>query len=335
VQAELSGEGVTLGPQGHQLYDQSGFGRKTDQGLSLTQVEALYLVLKGKVEVPDRSFEDLLCHFSHDPSFLRSFLVYRDIRERGYAVQQGGSDFRVYRRGVRPGKGRSQYIVRVLSERDRVEFHRLTAEVVTSSHMRKQHLLAVVDDEDELTYYELKVQQLAKNEGQPDQPLAGAALLGIFVMVPAGQPGASSCEQFGSHLDPVRLLLPPVEVLHLLKSDQLKLALQGEPLDYDRYLALVAPDDREIPEKALVYHDLRSLGYVPRTGYKFGHHFRVYTGKKLHSEMLVHAIREEVTMPMSTVSRSVRLAHSVKKKMLFAAVHSSGIQYVEFSRFKL
>jgi tRNA-intron endonuclease len=35
------------------------------------------------------------------------------------------------------------------------------------------------------------------------------------------------------------------------------------------------------------------------------------------------------------ISRSVRMAHSVKKKMLFGAVHTTGIQFVEFARIKL
>jgi tRNA-intron endonuclease len=51
--------------------------------------------------------------------------------------------------------------------------------------------------------------------------------------------------------------------------------------------------------------------------------------------MLVHAVGQASELPMSTISRSVRLAHSVKKKMLFGAVHNSGIRYIEFARIKL
>ena len=100
-------------------------------------------------------------------------------------------------------------------------------------------------------------------------------------------------------------------------------------------LDAVAEVDIEIREKERVFSDLRDKGYIPRTGYKFGHHFRVYSGKKSHSEMLVHAVPAGTSTPMSAVSRSVRLAHSVKKKMLFACVHNTGIRYVEFGRIKL
>ena len=51
--------------------------------------------------------------------------------------------------------------------------------------------------------------------------------------------------------------------------------------------------------------------------------------------MLVHAVPSRTSTPMSAVSRSVRLAHSVKKKMLFACIYNSDIGYIEFARIKL
>ena len=33
--------------------------------------------------------------------------------------------------------------------------------------------------------------------------------------------------------------------------------------------------------------------------YKFGHHFRVYCGKNVHSDLLVHAVEKDVELPMS------------------------------------
>jgi tRNA-intron endonuclease, archaea type len=98
---------------------------------------------------------------------------------------------------------------------------------------------------------------------------------------------------------------------------------------------LAGEHDTELAGKIAVYTELRSHDYTPRTGYKFGHHFRVYCGKNVHSDLLVHAVEKESVLPMSVISRSVRMAHSVKKKMLFGAVHSSGIQFVEFARIKL
>ena len=101
------------------------------------------------------------------------------------------------------------------------------------------------------------------------------------------------------------------------------------------FLALASETDRELTLKHTVYTELRGHGFTPRTGYKFGHHFRVYCGTSVHSDLLVHAVEQDAALPMSLISRSVRMAHSVKKKMFFGAVHSSGIQFVEFARIKL
>ena len=51
--------------------------------------------------------------------------------------------------------GEVAVLVRVLSERDPIRFTKLIEEVITARNMRKQYVLAVVDDEEELTYYEI------------------------------------------------------------------------------------------------------------------------------------------------------------------------------------
>jgi tRNA-intron endonuclease len=160
VKATIDGTGVRVGKEGRVLYDQSGYGRQEQDGLRLTPQEALYLVHRQKIEIPGSTFDSLFSAFADQTGFLRSFLVYRDLRERGYVVQAGPHDFRVFRRGEKPGTGESLYLVRVLSERDPILFGKLIEEVVASRNMRKQYVLAVVDDEDELTYYEIKLQKL-------------------------------------------------------------------------------------------------------------------------------------------------------------------------------
>ncbi len=325
---------VRLGEEGLSLYAQGGYGRPDKGGLRLEAEEALYLVHRGRIEVPGCTFESLLSSFSTERGFVRRYLVYRDIRERGYVVQAGPHDFRVFRRGQRPGSGRSQYLVRVLSERDLVNFEAMSAEATASLHMRKQHVLAVVDDENELTYYELKLQKLTPAAEPPALPPATAPLFSTFAIVETEDRSPLEDAFFGKRLDPERLILSPVETLYLLEKGMLALHADGASIPAGEYLRIAGATDVELAEKAKVYADLRERGYVPRTGYKFGHHFRVYIGKKTHSDLLVHAIPAGTALPMSTISRSVRLAHSVKKKMLFAYVHNT-IEYLEFARIKL
>jgi tRNA-intron endonuclease len=262
--------------------------------------------------------------------------VYRDLRERGYVVQTGPHDFRVFRRGEKPGKGESLYLVRVLSERDPIRFEKLIEEVIASRNMRKQYVLAVVDDEEELTYYEIKLQKLADASApHPVLSCHDAVLVGRSAMIRT--PAGSDLELagYGKRLDPERLILAPVELLHLMEKGTITLTRGTEEVSPSGFLAMATETDRELAGKIAVYSELRSHEYTPRTGYKFGHHFRVYCGTNVHSDLLVHAVEKDAVMPMSVISRSVRMAHSVKKKMFFGAVHSSGIQFVEFARIKL
>jgi tRNA-intron endonuclease, archaea type len=335
VKAVFDGTSVRCGRDGQVFYEQGGFGRKEKGGLRLAPQEALYLLHRGKIEIEGYDFDRLLAVFAEQVNVLRSYLVYRDIRERGYAVQTGPHDFRIFRRGQRPGSGESLYLVRVVSERDPIRFTELADEVTTAHNMRKQYLLAVVDDEDELTYYDIKIQKLPELSSTPQYPPIAGIPAGKSVMVKVPPKSVFELSWFGSRLDDARLLFSPLETFYLASEGVLSVTADGSGVSADDIFSRACESDSEFSHKAMVYADLRRRGYVPKTGYKFGHHFRVYSGGRTHSEMLVHAVDTGAEMPMSTISRSVRLAHSVKKKMLFGCVYSSGIQYVEFARIKL
>jgi tRNA-intron endonuclease len=207
--------------------------------------------------------------------------------------------------------------------------------VETSDHMRKDHVLAVVDDEGELTYYGVKVTDLATISPPQAYPVVGGHIFGTTVILQGSIPPEVRESWFGTPLDETRLLLSPVETLYLMHRGCLSLSGGKGVMSPEEYLESALPSDPELADKAHVYADLRDHGYIPRTGYKFGHHFRVYARDKTHSDLLVHAVPPGQTLSVSVISRSVRLAHSVKKKMLFACVHPSGIRYIEFWRMKL
>ena len=324
-----------LGPDGLTLYEQSGFGRPLKEGVRLSPVEAVYLLYRGRIEIPGFEFDSLLVHFSKDPHFLRSFMVYRDLRERGYVVQTGPQDFRVFRRGEKPGKGESLYMVRVLSERDLIDFTEVRHDVQATANMRKLHVLAVVDDEFELTYYEVKIQKpVAINECPTLKPVKGL-LSSPSVMIPAMSDSEYDLAFYGKRFDETRIVLSMIESVYLMESGFVSVTYDGKPLPASEFRKIIHESDAELEQKLAVYQHLRSLNYIPKTGYKFGHHFRVYLGRKDHSEMLVQAIAPQTTLPMNSISRSVRMAHSVKKKMLFGCIHAEGIAYVEFARIKL
>ncbi|MGQ0535165.1 MAG: hypothetical protein ACT4PT_03735 [Methanobacteriota archaeon] len=76
------------------------------------------------------------------------------------------------------------------------------------------------------------------------------------------------------------------------------------------------------PRETLVeacYEDLVKRGLLPKAGYKYGVHFRVYDTSPAapHSPYLVKAIAPAHREPWRSASGLIRLAHGVRKKLLF------------------
>lgn len=146
----------------------------------------------------------------------------------------------------------------------------------------------------------------------------------------------------GKPLSGGRLQLAPIEALHLLDREKIRVIEKksGEKLNFEELSSKLSKDDPDLMLKFPVYQDLKSRGLVVKTGLKYGAHFRVYargegpsTG---HAPYLVHAISEDASLTTQELSRAVRLAHSVKKKMVFAVVDNEGdVTYYSLKREKL
>ena len=92
------------------------------KGLELSLVEAAYLLDRSRIKVSrDGKDLDFRAFFqvasSLEKGFEFRYVVYKDLRERGYYVQPGRPDFRVYPRGGHPGKTPAEFYVLVISER--------------------------------------------------------------------------------------------------------------------------------------------------------------------------------------------------------------------------
>jgi len=97
------------------FYDRSCFGEihgVKDKRIELSFSEALYLMERGKLSVYSNNKLLSLEQFvriakKSEQNFWTRYRVYRDLRTRGYTLKTAlkfGADFRVYRRGVRPGE---------------------------------------------------------------------------------------------------------------------------------------------------------------------------------------------------------------------------------------
>jgi tRNA-intron endonuclease len=131
-----------------------------------------------------------------------------------------------------------------------------------------------------------------------------------------------------------KLELSLLEGLFLLERGTIKI------LENEREVTagdiLKRADEKEFMLRYKVYKDLRKRGYIAKTGFKFGAHFRVYErGEFLteHSKFLVHAVPEDYVFSFPEASRAVRLAQGVKKVIIFAVVDDEGdITYYKLER---
>lgn len=149
-----------------ELYAQSRYGTQQDSGkLQLSLLEAAYLVEKGKLDVLDGRnhtipFEKLVKKAKKtDKNFWVRYCVFKDIRNRGYIIKTAlkfGADFRIYPRGVKPGEAHAKWVVYPVHETQSLTWHEFSAKNRVAHSTKKKLLIGVVDEENDVTYYEVK-----------------------------------------------------------------------------------------------------------------------------------------------------------------------------------
>ncbi len=146
------------------LYKKSYFGEPREGKMQYSLPEVLFLVEKGKMEVVSArkklSKKELLEKFRKiDKKIQIKYPVFRDLRERGYIVKTAlkfGAEFRVYGKGAKPGKEHAKWIIFVAHESKRFTWHEFTAQNRIAHSTKKNLLLAIIDEEGDISYYEVK-----------------------------------------------------------------------------------------------------------------------------------------------------------------------------------
>ena len=139
---------------------QRGYGFREGSLLILTGEEALYLLSENKLKLLDEECElglkeaaDRL--IAEDPDVWVRFLIYRDLRDRGYVVRRGyglGLDFLLYERGTY-GKKPAKYLVIGVSEGKPLGLNDLLRDLKAAISSDKELILAVVDRRGDVVYY--------------------------------------------------------------------------------------------------------------------------------------------------------------------------------------
>jgi len=166
MDAELIGELVIIkDKKAVALSEKSHYGKFNQDELQLSLMEALYLQEKGKITILDKKNQDKVISLDEmreliqDKDLIYRYMVYRDLRNRGYIVKTGfkyGSEFRLYERGKSPGDGHSDFVVKVVTENQNISVLDFSSYVRVAHGVNKKLLLAVVDDEQDITYYNVE-----------------------------------------------------------------------------------------------------------------------------------------------------------------------------------
>ena len=330
---------ILVGGNAHQqFYDASGYGRPLSDGrVVLDRVEAAHLLMREDLTAIDgQGFRDFFESIG-EPGFARRFLVYVDLRERGFYLSPSREgwvdesspdvDFVVYPRGKGQEDDEVEYRVRVVGERESVPADDLGDRV-----------LAIVDEESEVTYFRTARPVIEGEttvelpDGIPctlldDRAICWSPPAALHERAFYGQPLPTTV---GDH-DAVQLSL--VETAQLVAAGQLAVAggydsvvERGRTVEGERF-------DRRLQ----TYATLRERGVVPKTGFKFGADFRTYSAVDSvselgHSERLIRVLPEGHAFPPRDVSLDVRLAHGVRKRMTFAWPADGDVTFLEIER---
>jgi len=164
IQAHLIGKTVTTNSsEAHGLQKRSSFGEKTGEKIQYTLTEAFFLVEKNKLEIISgkkvltkdqvhKKFQTI------DKRFNTKYPVFKNLRQKGYIIKTAlkfGADFRVYEKGKRPGKTHAKWIVFADNESSKLTWQEFSAKNRVAHSTKKKLLLAIVDEESDITYYEV------------------------------------------------------------------------------------------------------------------------------------------------------------------------------------
>ncbi len=158
----------------HEL-ELKGYGELENNQLILNFFESLYLLYSSRLILKKSkkkiNFEDLMniCQ-KQDPEALTKFLIYRDLRNRGYVVKDGfgfGSDFRVYERGHFGEKG-AKFLIFGLNEGQQEKMGNLQKKIEQITQMGKEPIIAVIERRGEVIYYKINRMNFNENKSRLD-----------------------------------------------------------------------------------------------------------------------------------------------------------------------
>ena len=166
IKATLIAERVTSNTvEAQSLFATSRFGEKSGEKILYSLPEALFLIEDKKMEIIDSrnkllTQKEILQKFERiDKKFETKYFVFRDLREKGYIVKTAlkfGAEFRVYKKGEKINENHSKWILFPVSENKQMTWQDFSAKNRVAHSTKKNLLIAIVDEEGDVSYYEIK-----------------------------------------------------------------------------------------------------------------------------------------------------------------------------------
>lgn len=153
--------------EARQLNSKSDFGKISDDNEKVlySPCEAIYLEKNNKMDILDLKGrkigeESLLRKIKRIDKKIRiKYPVYEDLRNRGYIVKGAlkfGADFRVYPKEKKSKESHAKWVVFVDYSTNKFSWTEFSAKNRVAHSTKKNLLLAIVDEEEDVLYYEIK-----------------------------------------------------------------------------------------------------------------------------------------------------------------------------------
>ncbi|MHA2031549.1 MAG: tRNA-intron lyase [Candidatus Kariarchaeaceae archaeon] len=162
---------LATGPTAITLHNRGHYGMPEHEGVRLNGFEALHLLELGRIVINRDARilaeEEVLLYFSEImPKFTIRYLVYKDLRNRGYIVNVGSGSsffFRLYARNTKPKTDGAKYYVTSLNEGGSIPLAELKNLIEIANKSSKILLIGMVDAIGDVSYLqvtEIKPSQL-------------------------------------------------------------------------------------------------------------------------------------------------------------------------------
>ena len=321
------------------LHNKSHMGKPISENkLELDLLEGVFLLEDEKIRVFQENHEiklDELIELAikNIADFEIKYLVYKDLRNRGHAIKLCKD-----KKTATLNQLKQKFITYTFSERDLLDIDETKKIIKEAEKENKESWFGIVDEEGDITYYKVTLLELkGKNKESFFKKSTGVLLKNrVIIFDKEVSKNLFEAEFYGKPFGK-GLQLSLVEAMYLVERGFIEILNQdGKKISKEKLIDIIKKSQPDFDLRIIAFRDLKKRGFIVKTGFKFGSHFRVYTAKPddTHAEYLVHVVPKGFKSPWAEVSRAVRLAHSVNKKIIFARVDKEKIDYIDFGRLR-